>query len=61
MTPESVYARFCKEFPDVVPQIIQWRSRRDADSAGSIVLMLRNHRTLIFSVNKDGTWILKRK
>lgn len=61
MTPESVYARFCQEFPNVVPQIVKWRSRRDDDSAGSIVVLLRNHRTLIFSVNKDGTWILKRK
>ena len=61
MTPESVYARFRQEFPDVVPQIVKWRSRRTDTAAGSIVLMLRNHRTLIFSVNKDGTWILKRK
>lgn len=60
MTPESVYARFCQEFPDVVPQIVKWRSR-DADAAGSIVVLLRNHRTLIFSLNKDDTWILKRK
>ncbi len=61
MTPESVYARFCQEFPNVVPQVVKWRSRRDDDSSGSIVVLLRNHRTLIFSVNKDGTWILKRK
>lgn len=61
MTPEKVYERFCKEFPEMPPQVSRW-FRRHTDSAdASIRIMLRNGRSLIFSVNKDGTWILKRR
>lgn len=60
MTPEKVYERFLKEFPDMANRVVKFNSRRDADAAGSIILLLRNHRTLTFSVRKDGTWILKR-
>lgn len=61
MTPERVYERFSKEFPDLVPQVTRW-FRRHTDSAdASIRLMLRNGRSLIFSINKDDTWVLKRR
>jgi len=60
MAPERVWDRFCAEFPDMVNQVVKWTSRRTNDAAGSIRILLRNHRTLIFSVNKDNTWILKR-
>lgn len=61
MTPEKVYERFCKEFPDMVPQVTRWFRRHTDSAAYSIRLMLRNGRSLIFSINKDGTWVLKRK
>lgn len=61
MTPEKVYERFCKEFPDMVPQVTRWFRRHTDSAAYSIRLMLRNGRSLIFSINKDDTWILKRK
>lgn len=61
MSPERVWDKFREEFPDTVPQVTRW-FRRHTDSAdASIRIMLRNGRSLIFSVNKDGTWILKRK
>lgn len=61
MTPEKVYEKFASEFPDLVPQVTRW-FRRHTDSADySIRVMLRNGRSLIFSINKDGTWVLKRK
>lgn len=60
MTPERVYERFLKEFPDMASQVTRWSSRRTNDSSSSIRILLRNHRTLIFDVYKDGTWSLKR-
>ena len=60
MTPESVYARFLKEFPDMKAQVTRFTSRRDNEAAGSIRILLRNHKTLIFSVMKDGKWKLIR-
>lgn len=61
MTPERVYERFAKEFPDLIPQVKRWFSRHTDSADASIRVMLRNGNSLIFSVNKDGTWILKRK
>lgn len=61
MTPERVYERFSKEFPDLIPQVNRWFSRHTDSADASIRVMLRNGNSLIFSVNKDGTWILKRK
>lgn len=59
MSPESVWDRFQKEFPDMVPQVTRWFRRHTDTAAASIRIMLRNHRTLIFSINRDGTWILR--
>ena len=61
MAPEKVYERFLKEFPDMESQVVRWYSRRTNTADASIRILLRNHRTLIFSINKDGTWILKRR
>ncbi|MBO5629435.1 MAG: hypothetical protein J5965_10220 [Aeriscardovia sp.] len=61
MSPEKVYERFLKEFPDMESQVVKWYTRRTTTALASIRILLRNHRTLIFSINKDGTWILKRK
>ena len=61
MTPEKVYEKFAEEFPDLVPQVTRWFRRHTDSAAYSIRLMLRNGRSLIFSINKDDTWILKRK
>lgn len=61
MAPEKVYERFLKEFPDMESQVVRWYSRRTTTADASIRILLRNHRTLIFSINKDGTWILKRR
>lgn len=61
MSPEKVYERFLKEFPDMESQVVKWYTRRTTTALASIRILLRNHRTLIFSVNHDGTWILKRK
>lgn len=60
MTPESIYERFLKEFPSMGNQVVKFTSRRTNDSSSSIRLMLRNHRTLIFTVRTDGTWTLQR-
>ena len=61
MAPERVWEKFLQEFPDMEKQVTRW-FRRHTDSAdASIRIMLRNGRSLIFSVNKDGTWILKRR
>ena len=60
MSPEKVYERFLKEFPDMANQVVKFTSRRDANAAGSVRILLRNHRTLIFTVNKDDTWHLQR-
>lgn len=61
MTPERVHERFVEEFPDLQPQVVKWFSRRTKTADASIRVILRNGRSLIFSINKDGTWILKRK
>jgi len=61
MTPERVYERFVQEFPDLVPQVTRWFRRHSDTTDYSIRLMLRNGKSLIFGLNKDGTWILKRK
>lgn len=61
MTPEKVYERFCEEFPGLVPQVTRWFKRHTDSAEASIRLMLRNNRSLIFSINKDGTWVLKRR
>lgn len=60
MTPEKVYERFLQEFPDMRNQVTKFTSRRDDAATGSIRLLLRNRRVLTFTINKDGTWILKR-
>ena len=60
MTPERVYERFLKEFPDMEKQVSKYFHRHTDTADSSIRIVLRNKRTLIFSVNKDGTWILKR-
>lgn len=61
LTKERVYEKFCQEFPDAVPQVVKWFGRHTDSAESSIRLMLRNGRSLIFSINRDGTWILKRK
>lgn len=61
MTPERVWERFLQEFPHMEKQVVKW-FRRHTDSAdSSIRIVLRNGNSMIFSINKDGTWILKRK
>lgn len=58
MTPERVYERFCQEFPGMVPKVVKWFHRNDSAADYSIRIMLKNHRSLIFNINKDGTWEL---
>jgi len=60
VTPEKVYERFLQEFPDMANQVSRFFSRHTDTAAYSIRIMLKNGRSLIFSINKDGTWILKR-
>lgn len=60
MTPEKVYERFLQEFPDMANQVNRFFVRHTDTAAYSIRIMLKNGRSLIFSINKDGTWILKR-
>lgn len=60
MTPEKVYERFLQEFPDMKNQVVKFFKRHTDSAAYSIRIMLKNGRSLIFSINKDGTWILKR-
>lgn len=58
MTPERVYERFCKEFPNLVPQVKRWFRRHPDKSDYSIRVVLNNNRSLIFELNKDDTWSL---
>ena len=61
MTPEKIYELFCKEFPNVVPQVTKWFGRKrtnDKYEKGSIRLVLKDGKTLIFGINGDGTWSL---
>ena len=63
MTPERVYERFLKEFPQMESQVDKFYKRtprhRSPDAADSIRIVLRNHRVLIFKVYKNGTWRLE--
>lgn len=61
MTKEKVYERFCQEFPAFVPQVAKWFGRHTDSALASIRLILKNGNTLIFSINKDGTYVLKNK
>lgn len=61
MTPQQVYARFLQEFPDMEKQVSRWFKRHTDSAKYSIRIMLKNGKSLIFSINEDGTWILKRK
>ena len=58
MTPEKVYERFCKEFPGVVPMVVKYFSRHPDDTDYSIRVLLNNDRSMIFGLNKDGSFIL---
>ena len=62
MTPESIYERFLKEFPDMRNQVVKFNTcRGDGTKPGSAIrILLRNHRVLRFDLYNDGTWILKR-
>lgn len=60
MTPEKVYERFGQEFPYMKDQVTKFVSRRTKDGVGSIRLLLRNHKILTFTINKDGTYSLTR-
>lgn len=61
MTPEKVYERFLKEFPYMESQVKRWFKRHTDSAAYSIRIVLKNGNSLIFSINKDDTWILKRR
>lgn len=61
MTPERVYERFLQDFPGMESQVLKWYTRRTDTADASIRILLRNHRTLIYSINKDGSTTLKRK
>lgn len=41
-------------------QVKKFFSRHTDTADSSIRIMLKNGRSLIFSINKDGSWILKR-
>lgn len=60
MTAEKVYEKFLQEFPDMKGQVTKFFSRHTDTADSSIRIMLKNGRSLIFSVNKDGSWLLKR-
>lgn len=60
MTPEKVYEKFCQEFPYMKSQVVKFFRRHTDSAAYSIRIILRNKQSLIFSINKDGTWLLKR-
>lgn len=59
MTPEQVYARFCKEFPGVVPMVVKFFSRHPDDTDYAIRVVLNNNRSMIFGLNKDGSYKLE--
>lgn len=60
MTAEKVYERFLLEFPEMKSQVTKFFSRHTDTADSSIRIMLKNGRSLIFSINKDGSWVLKR-
>ena len=61
MTPEKVYERFWKEFPHMGTQVVRYFRRNTSSAKYSIRIMLKNGRSLIFSIKDDDTWILKTK
>ena len=60
MTPERVWDKFCEEFPGVVPKVTKWFRRHTDSGESSIRVMLDTGKSLIFTINHDGTWVLKR-
>ena len=53
---------FCKEFPNAASQVTRWfgRKKRPGDTyeKGSIRLVMKTGKTLIFGVHGDGSWSL---
>lgn len=63
MTPEKIYELFGKTFPNIIPQVTKWFGRKRKDDQfekGSIRIVLKNGKTLIFGVNSDDSWTLTR-
>lgn len=62
MSPEAIYQMFCKEFPNAASQVTRWfgRKKRPGDTyeKGSIRLVMKTGKTLIFGVHGDGSWSL---
>lgn len=61
MTPEKIYEMFLTEFPNMKSQIVKWYGRNrktDLFEKGSIRIVLKTGRTLIFGINRDGSWSL---
>lgn len=62
MVPETIYARFCEEFPGMKSQIIGFTScRKSKLYKGAISMKTRAGKTMIYRIKNDNTTSLETK